>query len=125
VKLTVVIPTMNKQPLLGRTLAALLEQDAGTDAWNVVVVDDGSSDGTAALLRTLANRTPRLRVVSPERNVGRAAARNLGWQAADGRWVLFLDDDILAPPGLLRTHLAVLESGEDRGTIGPDRKSVV
>jgi GT2 family glycosyltransferase len=58
-------------------------------------------------------------VVSPRRNVGRAAARNLGWRAADGRWVLFLDDDILAPPGLLRAHLAVLEQGDDRGTIGP------
>ncbi len=53
-KLSVVIPTMNKRPLLERTLAALLAQDAGTDDWEIVVVDDGSTDDTAAFLAELA-----------------------------------------------------------------------
>lgn len=118
-KLSVVIPTMNKQPLLRRTLGALLAQDAGTDAWEVVVVDDGSTDGTAAALAEIGADQPRVRVVSPGRNVGRAAARNLGWRAATGRWVLFLDDDILVPPGLLQAHLEVLARGPLHGTIGP------
>lgn len=118
-KLSVVIPTMNKRPLLERTLAALLAQDAGTDDWDVVVVNDGSTDDTASFLRALAADTPRLGVVSPPRNVGRARARNLGWQAATGASVLFLDDDILTPPGLLRAHLDVLEGGPRAGTIGP------
>ena len=118
-KLSVVIPSRDKQALLARTLAALRGQQPGTDAWEIVVVDDGSVDGTGEMLAELAVTEPRLRVVSPPRNVGRAAARNLGWRHAKGRWILFLDDDILAPPGLLRAHLEVLEADPNHGTIGP------
>lgn len=118
-KLSVVIPTMNKRALLARTLDALLIQDPGTDAWEVVVVNDGSTDDTAAFLAEQAERHPRLQVVSPPHNVGRARARNLGWRAAQGQWVLFLDDDILAPAGLLRAHLDTLAGDELAGTIGP------
>ncbi len=117
--LSVVIPTCNKRDLLARTLAALRVQQPGTDAWQIVVVNDGSTDDTARLLDELAAEDPRLVVVSPPRNVGRAAARNLGWQAASGRWVLFLDDDILAPVGLLKAHLEILERDPSHGTIGP------
>ncbi len=117
--LSVVIPSRDKHALLARTLAALQDQDAGTDAWEIVVVDDDSRDGTAALLASAAASDPRLRHVHPGRNVGRAAARNLGWRAARGRWVLFLDDDILAPPGLLRAHLDLLGRDPAFGTIGP------
>jgi glycosyltransferase involved in cell wall biosynthesis len=106
--LSVVIPTLDKQALLERTLTALRAQDPGTADWQIVVVNDGSTDGTADYLAALVRNEPRLEVVSPARNVGRAAARNLGWRRADGRWVLFLDDDILAPPGLLAAHLKVL-----------------
>ena len=83
------------------------------------MVDDGSTDDTGAALSRLASAQPRLRVVTPPRNVGRAAARNLGWREARGRWILFLDDDILTPPGLLRAHLDLLTSRPDAGTIGP------
>lgn len=117
--LSVVIPSRDKRPLLARTLAALRAQDAGTDAWEVVVVDDDSRDDTPAYLASAAAAEPRLRAVRPPRNVGRAAARNLGWRAARGRWVLFLDDDILAPPGLLRAHLDLLQRDPASGTIGP------
>jgi glycosyltransferase involved in cell wall biosynthesis len=118
--LTVVIPTRDKRPLLERTLAALRAQDVGDQAWEIVVVNDGSADDTAATLARLAAEAgPPLRVVSPPRNVGRAAARNLGWRQASGSWVLFLDDDIVAPPGLLAAHLAALGGDVRRGTIGP------
>jgi glycosyltransferase involved in cell wall biosynthesis len=116
--LSVVIPTLDKQALLERTLTALRAQDPGTADWQIVVVNDGSTDGTADYLAALVRNEPRLEVVSPARNVGRAAARNLGWRRADGRWVLFLDDDILAPPGLLAAHLKVLMADPRHGTIG-------
>lgn len=116
--LSVVIPTRDKRPLLQRTLAALRAQSPGTEDWEIVVVDDGSVDDTAAFLSDLARTEPRLTVVSPPHNVGRAAARNLGWRRSRGRWVLFLDDDIIAPPGLLAAHLDALAAEPDRGTIG-------
>ncbi len=119
-KLSVVIPTHDKRALLARTLAALRAQEvAPGTAWEIVVVDDGSSDGTGDWLAAERERPGvELRVVTPEHNVGRARARNLGAFAARGRWVLFVDDDIVAPPGLLAAHLALLEAHPGHGTIG-------
>jgi glycosyltransferase involved in cell wall biosynthesis len=119
-KLSVIIPTMNKVALLERTLDALMGQDlAHDDKWEIVVVNDGSTDGTAAFLESRAGAgKASLVVVTPPANVGRARARNLGAQAARGTWILFLDDDIVAPPGLLRAHLELLETNPDCGTIG-------
>jgi glycosyltransferase involved in cell wall biosynthesis len=116
-RLSVVIPTRNKRPLLERTLGALVRQEPGTEEWEIVVVDDGSTDDTGAFLSVLMPTEPRLVVVSPPQNVGRAAARNLGWRQARGRWILFLDDDILVPPGLLAAHLEALAEPL-AGTIG-------
>jgi glycosyltransferase involved in cell wall biosynthesis len=120
VKISVVIPTFNKVHLLERTLAALVGQHLpeGTD-WEIVVVDDGSSDGTAAFLAGFAQEAPvPVTVVDPGGNVGRARARNRGASAARGRWILFLDDDIVAPPELVRAHLDLLEGDPGTGTIG-------
>ncbi len=124
--LSVVIPTLDKLPLLERTLAALRAQElpVGTD-WEIVVVDDGCTDGTGAWLgqecgrQAAAGTGPTLRVVTPGGNVGRARARNLGAGAARGTWIVFLDDDIVAPPGLLAAHLALLARHPGDGTIGP------
>ncbi len=119
-KLSVVIPTMNKVALLERTLDALLGQElAPDDVWEIIVINDGSTDGTAAFLESRAGTgNVSLVVVTPPANVGRARARNLGARAARGTWILFLDDDIVAPPGLLRAHLALLDTNPDCGTIG-------
>ena len=118
-RLSVVIPTYNKLPLLERTLAALAAQELPANHWETIVVDDGSSDGTADFLAQWSGDPARnLRVVSPGRNVGRASARNLGIRAAAGQWILFLDDDILAPPGLLAAHLEMLQRSPGCGTIG-------
>lgn len=118
--LSVVTPTRDKRPLLERTLAALRAQQLPPDApWEIVVVDDGSSDGTGAWLAGQdSGEGPPLRVVTPPANVGRARARNLGAAAARGRWLLFLDDDIVAPPGLLAAHLDLLRRHPGDGVIG-------
>ncbi len=118
-RLTVVIPSRDKLPLLQRTLQALARQDLAADAWDVVVVDDDSHDGTGAWLQAARDGWGgRLSVVAPARNVGRAAARNLGARAATGEAVLFLDDDIVATPDLLSAHRALLESHPGDGVIG-------
>ncbi len=118
--LSVVIPTMNKADLLRRTLEAVRgQQIGGGEPWEVVVVDDGSTDHTAQVLAAQTGwERPSLVVVRPPANVGRARARNLGARQAVGRWLVFLDDDIVAPPGLLQAHLDVLQEDPTYGTIG-------
>jgi glycosyltransferase involved in cell wall biosynthesis len=123
--LSVVIPTLDKRALLERTLAALRRQEVPDGGvWEIVVVDDGCSDGTGPWLRqeqerqAAAGGDPSLRVVTPGGNVGRARARNLGAGAARGEWIVFLDDDIVAPPGLLAAHLDLLKRHPGHGTIG-------
>ncbi len=118
---SVVVPTMNKVQLLKQTLLALQNQNAGLDRiWEVVVVNDGSTDQTASFLATLDGTgcNPLIRVVSPPHNVGRAKARNLGARSATGQWILFMDDDIVAPEGLIKAHLDLLERFPGQGTIG-------
>src|SRR5262245_35010670 len=103
-EISVVIATYNRRALLARSLQTVFEQDLPSDQYEIIVVIDGSNDGT---LEMLSQWEPRcgFRVLCQE-NLGQAAARNAGINAARGRLVLFLDDDILVPPHLLRTHVA-------------------
>jgi glycosyltransferase involved in cell wall biosynthesis len=104
--LSVVIPTYRKPAQLERTLHAIAEALRSFDGpCEVVVVDDGSKDATTDVLRRFATTTP-LVEAGAGRNEGRAKARNRGWRAASGDWVLFLDDDIVLEPGALAAHAA-------------------
>jgi glycosyltransferase involved in cell wall biosynthesis len=99
---TVVVPTKDRWPVLSRAaLPGVLEQRA-VDV-ELVVVDDGSSDGTSERLVELGD--PRVRVVRHDMARGVAAARNAGIAAARGRWISFLDDDDLWAPAKLREQL--------------------
>jgi glycosyltransferase involved in cell wall biosynthesis len=98
---TVVIPTKDRWRLLQRALASALTQvDVAIE---VVVVDDGSMDGTSRHLTTLGD--PRVRVVRNEVSRGVASARNVGVAQARADWVAFLDDDDLWAPHKLRAQL--------------------
>lgn len=96
VQITAVLCTYNRAERVERAVRAILDQSGCT--FEVVVVDDGSSDATPAVLAAIGD--PRLRVVR-RRNGGLSSARNSGAAAASGRWVVFIDDDDLARPGWL------------------------
>lgn len=100
-EISVVIPTHNRGPRLIATLGCALEQ-GGVDH-EVIVVDDGSTDGTAARLAEIEGL--RLRVLRHEVPRGVARARNAGIDAARAPWVAFLDDDDLWSPQKLRVQL--------------------
>src|SRR5262245_25867711 len=90
--LSIVVPTYNRRAGIERFLRALEEQTFPATRFEVVVVDDGSTDGTDAALAAM--QTPyRLRVLHQE-NAGPAAARNAGLREAQGRLIVFLDDDV-------------------------------
>ncbi len=104
-RLSVIIPTHNRAATLARVLAAYREQSEAPD--EILVVDDGSSDATAA---EVAAQAPdwggeRLRYLRQPRR-GPAAARNLGLRAASGELVLFNDDDVIPTPALAAEHRA-------------------
>ena len=98
---SVVIPTHNRRRLLGQALQSAMRQ-RGVEV-EVVVVDDGSTDGTADVVAAV--RDERVRLLRHERPLGMAAARNGGAAAARGAWVAFLDDDDLWAPDKLTRQL--------------------
>lgn len=100
-RVSVVIPTYNRATVLPRALDSALTQTF-TDL-EVVVVVDGSTDGTTELLRTVDD--PRLRWIE-QPNAGLPSARNTGIDAATGEWLAFLDDDNEWHPTYLEAQLA-------------------
>lgn len=87
--ISVVIPAWNRADTIGRAIAGVLAQTYADI--EVVVVDDASTDGTAAAVEALGH--PKVRLVRHDRNRGAAAARNSGVRAARGAWVAFQDSD--------------------------------
>jgi GT2 family glycosyltransferase len=115
--LSVVVPTYNRLATLGRVLSALDAQECGAD-FEIVVVVDGSTDGTAAWL---GRQRPRhsLTVIEQD-NAGPAGARNRGIAAAAGRWIALLGDDTIPDRRWAMMHL---EAHRRRGN--PDDLAVV
>ncbi len=114
--LSVVVPTYNRREILSQTLPKVLNKEGVRGDYEVVVVVDGSTDGTLESLTRLGC-DPALRVVS-QRNRGLSAARNCGAAEAEGGVVLFLDDDMMASPGLVAAHLSEHADGEERVVFG-------
>jgi len=100
--MSVIIPTYNNRRVLQQTIAALLAQEFPPGAYEVIIADDGSTDGTAEMVQAVRGPAP-VRYV-PQRNRSRAAARNLGARHARGRVLMFLDSDLWAAPVLLAEH---------------------
>lgn len=99
--ISVVVPTHNRAPLLARLFAGL-EAQVGVTAFDVVIVDDASTDDTWPVLNALADRSS-LDITCERlpRNTGPATARNIGWQATTAPIVAFTDDDCVPTPGWL------------------------
>jgi GT2 family glycosyltransferase len=101
---TVQLCTFNRRALLGRVLDALFHQDLDPDDYEIVLVDDGSNDGTYEEIVERLKPTCPLHLVR-QRNAGLARGRNVGIERARGEIILFMDDDVLATPGLLSAHV--------------------
>ncbi|HEY1173915.1 MAG TPA: glycosyltransferase [Verrucomicrobiae bacterium] len=101
---SIIIPLYNAERWILETLASVRGQTF--TGWEIVVVDDGSSDNGPAMVAAEGARDPRIHLYK-QANAGPAVARDLGMRQAKGDWILFLDSDDLLPVGRLSRDLAV------------------
>jgi glycosyltransferase involved in cell wall biosynthesis len=108
--LSVVIPTYNRRPILEKCLKALEQQrlEACISGYEVVVVDDGSTDDTVAWLQRDAPRYPHVRLIQQDHG-GPAAGRNRGVEHATGDVIVFIDSDLVVTETFLLSHARALE----------------
>lgn len=104
--ISVIVPAYNKAATLRAILVPLLEQEGLAQPYEVIVVDNGSTDDTLPTLSALQARYPHLHVLTEPRK-GAGAARNRGILAARGDLLIFLDDDVLVQRDHLAQHLAL------------------
>lgn len=99
-KLSVIVPVYNMEPYLSACLDSLLEQGLPDSDYEIICVDDGSTDQSAAILEAYAGRWRHITVIHQD-NRGVSATRNTGLQAASGEYVYFIDSDDLLERNVL------------------------
>ncbi|WP_425310824.1 glycosyltransferase family 2 protein [Ammonicoccus fulvus] len=100
-----VVPVFNTQEYLDNCLASIASQTH--QRLNIIVVDDGSTDGSPSICHAWSQRDPRVHLISQE-NQGLSRARNVGIEASEGQWITFVDSDDVIAPDFVEQHLQVL-----------------
>ncbi|HIH72978.1 MAG: Glycosyl transferase [Thermococcales archaeon 44_46] len=103
---SIAVPTYNRKKKLQQCLKALVNQNYPKERYEIIVVDDGSTDGTYEFLQEKRKEIQNLRVLR-QQNKGPAAARNLGIKNARGEIIFFVDDDVIVPNNWIREFLNV------------------
>lgn len=102
---SVIIPTHNRKKILKKCLNSLFNQTYNQFEYEIIVIDDGSTDDTEEAVKSMVSETPcELKYFRQEKK-GPAAARNVGIRNAEGKIILFIGDDIIATPTLLEGHI--------------------
>lgn len=102
---SIIMPTYNAEPFIGEAIASVLAQDHGN--WELLIVNDASTDGTADIIGTFSD--PRIRVFHQPVNSGIGSARNVALEHVRGEFLCTFDSDDVMPQGSLSTRVAVLE----------------
>ncbi len=113
---SVVIPTYNRLPILQKCLQAMEAQNF-TQPYEIVVVDDGSTDGTVEFLRKHTDRFPHVRLFL-QNHEGAAIARNTGIDVAAGEIIVFIDSDLVVTSVFLSAHAKALADRDRAFTYG-------
>jgi glycosyltransferase involved in cell wall biosynthesis len=116
-KVSVVIPTWNRADLLARTIDKIEHQTLSRDLYEVLVIDNDSTDDTQKVVSQKSRVYPQLKTFSQSKR-GAAATRNVGIRAAAGDIILFIDDDIQAEPNLIETHWQYHQKHSNSSIIG-------
>ncbi len=119
---SVVMPVYNSERFLAEAVESMLGQTL--DDFELIVVDDGSTDGSAALIKSLARSDERIQTVQLPHNRGSAAARNAGLARASGEYFTTLDSDDISQPQRLQTQVDFLRSHTEIDGVGVFAKVV-
>ena len=111
--LSVILPNYNHAKLVGRALAALLGQERAAD--EIIVIDDGSTDDSVAVIERIAATAPTIRLLRNPGNVGVIPTLQRGLEAARGKYVYFAASDDWVFPGFFALALRRLEADPDMG----------
>ena len=115
IDLSVVIVSWNTTDLLRDCLASLLAQGNAKEL-AIIVVDNASSDGTAAMVQ---REFPQVHLIRNDRNLGFARANNQGIRNSQGRFIMLLNSDTRTPSGSIRTLVEFMAGHPDAGVVGP------
>lgn len=110
-KVSVIIPAYNRENYIEECIMSVLKQDY--DELEVVVVDDASTDKTAARVQKIAKKDSRVVLIKNKKNIGVAQARNIGINAASGSWIAFLDSDDYWLEGKLSKQVEFILKNKD------------
>jgi len=114
VELSIVVPIYNEEETIPHLHARVSDALAGSGIdYELLLVDDGSSDGSFALLREIAQQDRRVKVIRFRRNFGQTAAMAAGFDAARGRVIVPMDGDLQNDPADIPTLLATIDEGYD------------
>ena len=110
-EISVIIPVYNKEAYVEQCFRQLMAQDF--DSFEIIAIDDGSTDGSGKICDKMAQEDERIRVIHTA-NGGVTAARRRGLEEAQGRYIMFVDsDDELLPGALSTMHQVIEETGAD------------
>jgi glycosyltransferase involved in cell wall biosynthesis len=115
---SIIIPTYNRKDALLETLKTLVQVDYPAGAWEAVVFDDGSTDGTDEAIQKWIDETKAPVRFFKQQNAGPARARNRGAEEARGDFLIFIDNDILVKPDFIRQHVETLKSNPGCWVVG-------
>ena len=109
--ISVVMPTYNREELLPRSIESILNQTY--EDFEFIIVDDGSTDNSVALIQSYQQQDKRIRLIQNETNKGISYSRNRGMDEAKGRYVAIMDSDDYSEPDRLARSLAFMKKHKD------------
>ena len=112
VEVSVIIPTYNRWWILKKSLEALFNQSYPKDKYEIILIDDGSTDDTETMIDSLSPSC-KLKYLRNEKRIGIPRTRNRGIREAQGKYIIFTDSDVVATPDFIQQHMRYHEKYQD------------